>query len=252
MTLRPQERIPYRRWTVVSLKMSRMVLFSVLCSLMVFVASRAAQAESYVAGMVGLTIPHDLSSLEVDDDRGFGGGPIPARGTKISDQDLTQSMMYGAKAGHYFETMRALGVELEAYTTTPHNKQQSVTATGPAVNPPVGSQTETLVGNYFRVTTLAFNLVGRLPGEVLQPYGGIGLGLFFANQKVAGGASQSSMAPGLNTQLGLRYMLNHNVALFGEWKFNYARFNFDGTDDAFGIKQTYMAHHLVFGVGYHF
>lgn len=43
------------------------------------------------------------------------------------------------------------------------------------------------------------------------------------------------------------------MAVFGEWKFNYTRLDFDETlPSALGFKGTYQAHHLVFGVGYHF
>jgi opacity protein-like surface antigen len=228
---------------VVSLKgsLSRLVLVSVVGSFLVLASYQMVQAESYVAGMVGLTIPHSLSSVDIDD-------PSCPSGCKSTDLKLKESLMYGAKVGHYFESRPALGVELEAFNTTPHLKQQTQTITGPCGLCPVTGTNS----SYFRVTTIAFNLVGRLPGEVLQPYGAVGLGLFFAEFHDATG-SQSSTAPGLNTQLGLRYMLNHNVALFGEWKFNYARFDFDPTPAGdLGFKSTYMAHHLVFGVGYHF
>jgi hypothetical protein len=42
------------------------------------------------------------------------------------------------------------------------------------------------------------------------------------------------------------------VALFGEYKYNYVRFNFDPTQSLLGADATYTAHHFVFGVGYHF
>lgn len=42
-------------------------------------------------------------------------------------------------------------------------------------------------------------------------------------------------------------------AAFGEWKYNYTRVKFDETPTAFfHTDATYTAHHLVFGLGYHF
>ena len=49
-------------------------------------------------------------------------------------------------------------------------------------------------------------------------------------------------------------MLIHqrHIALFGEWKFNYARFHFEEKPDYFGFNGTYNMHHFALGLGYHF
>lgn len=59
---------------------------------------------------------------------------------------------------------------------------------------------------------------------------------------------------GLNTQVGLHYRLTDHVALFGEWKFNYAHVNLPGQADVghFRINADTTLHHFVFGVGYRF
>ena len=82
--------------------------------------------------------------------------------------------MYGAKLGHYFDNLKYFGVETEAYTLTPHIKQQAV-----AIN---GIPAGTISGSHLRVTTWAANVVYRYPGEVFQPYAGVGVGLFFARE----------------------------------------------------------------------
>ncbi|MGH7256878.1 MAG: outer membrane protein [Nitrospiraceae bacterium] len=109
-------------------------------------------------------------------------------------------------------------------------------------------------GSTLRMTTLALNLVARYQLGQLEPYIGAGVGAFFAHLKntQAPESSQSSTTPGLNTQVGLRYRITPHVAVFGEWKFNYTRLDFDEISSALGFKGTYQAHHLVFGVGYHF
>jgi hypothetical protein len=46
-----------------------------------------------------------------------------------------------------------------------------------------------------------------------------------------------------------------DLALFGEWKYNRASFNFSQstpTQATGGIKGDYSAHILAFGIGYHF
>ena len=97
------------------------------------------------------------------------------------------------------------------------------------------------------VTTVAFNVVARYRGERLQPYVGVGPGLYFARLKSGELGESQSASLGLNTQLGLRYMLTEHVGMFAEWKYNLARFSFDTLPNA-----TYQVHFLAFGISYHF
>ena len=82
------------------------------------------------------------------------------------------------------------------------------------------------------------------------------MGVFFANLKDgASGESSSSTSVGLNTQLGLRYKVTQNVAVFGEWKYNRANLNFSEsspTQATGGFQGDYSANIFAFGVGYHF
>lgn len=220
--------------------------FWFLALIVVLLTNSPALAEMYVAGQVGATLPYSASNVEVSDPS-IG---LPA-GSTFSDLDLKTSVMYGAKLGYYFDSVKWLGVETEVFNTTPHTKQQTVTLTVPGVGSgPVG-----LSGSYLRVLTWApVNLVVRYQMGQLEPYAAVGMGVFFARLKDAGTSdSTSSTTVGLNTQVGLRYRVTNNVAIFGEWKFNHARLNFDATQNAFtNVDATYNAHHLVFGVGYHF
>lgn len=185
-------------------------------------------AESYVAGQFGLAVPNTLSHANDD-------------GLTLSDLRLQNSPVYGAKLGHYLENLKYFGVETEAYTTTPSIKQQAVTVSGI----PIGTQP----GSHMRVTTWAFNLVYRYPGAIVQPYAGVGVGVFFGQLSNVAGSSLS-VSPGLNVLAGLRVHVTPQVALFGEYKFNNTRLHFKDADaDASG---RYTAHLFVFGMGYHF
>lgn len=86
----------------------------------------------------------------------------------------------------------------------------------------------------------------------MEPYAGVGLGVFFS--RISDGTdSSSSTDVGLNTQLGVRYRVATNVALFGEWKFNHANISHDNVvGSGLNVSADYNAHNLVFGVGYHF
>ncbi len=132
--------------------------------------------------------------------------------------------MYGAKLGYYVDSLRWLGVGTEVFNTTPHVKQQTATVTIPGF----GSFTGTLPGQYARVLTWApINLVARYQMGRFEPYAGVGMGVFFARIKDGEtGETSSSTKVGLNTQVGVRYLVIQHVSLFGEWKYNRARFDF--------------------------
>ena len=123
----------------------------------------AANAESYVAGQFGVTLPQSLSNGKVTQD-GFGG-------LDLSDQPLKSSAMVGAKLGHYFSKARWLGIETGLSYTTPNIKEGSLTFSGPG-GPP---QTVTgLAGVSQRIVIWDTDVIFRYPGYRLQPYIGIG------------------------------------------------------------------------------
>ena len=208
----------------------------------------ATQAEWYVAGQAGATLPSigkGLTDVDIDSS-GFPSG------TTMSDRALKSSLLYGGKLGYFFPRAKWFGLETEVYNTTPHIKQQLTTINIPGA----GSASGVLPGDHFRVLTWApMNLVFRYPSTRLQPYVAIGPGVFFAQVKTTQTGfegSQSSTKLGLNAQAGVRYYITRHVTAFGEWKYNYARFNFSENDTQFGFKATYSMNHVVFGLGYHF
>ena len=213
-----------------------------MCSIAMgmFCLTLPLQAEMYVAGQMGVNMPRDLSNVELS---GFGTT------LGLSDLSLQNSLMYGAKAGYYFDSLKLLnfnlGVETEVFNSTPHIKQQEVT---------VGGISGTVQGLTNRVLTWAPVVVlVRYQAGAFEPYAGVGLGVFFS--RISDGTdSSSSTDVGLNTQLGLRYRVNQNLSLFGEWKYNYANIdhsNFVGTS-GLDVSANYSANIFAGGIGYHF
>lgn len=209
-----------------------------------------AQAETYVAGMVGYTVASDTSQGTVTDPQNVG---LPA-GTTISGVNLNNSLMYGMKLGHYFNSVPWLGVEIESFMTTPQRPAQDLTLSVPGG----GSFTVQEPGATNRVIVVSPNLLLRYRAGSFEPYIGVGPGVFFLHQEqlTSSGTnySQSNTRFGLNTQVGLRYRMTEHWALFGEWKFNYAKINLSGQADInhYGINSVATLNHFVFGVGYHF
>ena len=237
-----------------TLRMTRPIVLSSLVALMVAIVlfSPKAYAESYVAGQFGVTLPSIGKGLTNND---LTGSFLP--GSTISDQSLKTSGLYGAKLGHYFQSVPWLGLEAEIYSTTPHIKQQSIIFSGPSG--PVGSVDTP--GVNFRVVTFApLNLTLRYHKTRLQPYIAVGPGIFNARIKdpsLTSDNTQSSTNLGLNAQAGLRYYITRHFTVFAEGKYNHVRFHFPETPpgsnfNLFGFNGTYNMFHVAFGLSYNF
>lgn len=207
-----------------------------------------AQAESYFAAQAGYAFPQSLSNGKVTQD-GFGG-------LDISDQPLKNTPMVGAKLGHYFSRVRWLGVETEVTYSNPHVKQGTVTFSGPG-GPPVTSPV--LAGLHQRVIMWApVTLLVRYPGYRLQPYVGVGPGVFFASLNgPTAPPGQSGTAIGLNAEAGLRYYITRHWSLSSEGKYNLARIGYSSNDDnpnadPFGFRATYSVFTVSLAIAYHF
>jgi len=198
-----------------------------------------ARAEFYIAGEAGYTIPNDLSNVTTT-------GATP--GITISDIDLKDSFMYGGKIGYFFQSLTWLGVEAEAFNTTPHIKEQTLTASAAGTTASALSS-----GAHFRVLTLAFNLIARYPGKTFQPYGGVGLGIFFAKISDETGSISDNGVLGLNALAGIRWFLTDHFALFAEYKYTRAAFSFDNVPaTGTGLDADYSASHIAGGLSFHF
>lgn len=194
-----------------------------------------AQGETYIAGMFGGAMPFKLSGLQGDQSN---------PGATMSDVALRPGAVYGGKLGYYSPDEKWLGMEIEAYQAALQVKSQGFTRSQAGA-----TTTGSLGGTSYTMTTLAFNLLVRYPGESFQPYGGIGVGLFTPS----GASGDNSTVPGLNVLGGLRYKVGQYVGLFGELKYNRATIDFrDPTNNSQLFQGTYSAALVVFGLSLHY
>ena len=222
-----------------------MSLLALLTPVVLFVPH--AYAETYVAGQFGMTFPQALTNGDVTQ-HGIGG-------LGLSDQDLKNSLMLGAKFGHYFTKARWVGIETGLSFANPHVKEGSLTLSGPGgsatFNGLSGVSQRMIIWD---VATLMF----RYPGYRLQPYVGVGPALYFASLKgPTAPPGQSATTIGLNVEGGVRYYMTRNWALFGEGQYHLARLGYTSNDDndvadPFGFRATYSALTVSLGLSYHF
>jgi hypothetical protein len=245
-----------------------------------------ARSEWYVSGYGGYSAAQPLKDVTMNNygynsavnQYGYGPSNIEQGDTltqnfQTSDLSLKQSALFGGKAGYFFkdEGFSWLGVELEANTTTPTIKAQTVTtnqgityilgpshnAVSPCPAPPTTlcsnqeylTSTLPLTQSSTRLVTVVFNVVARYPGTTFQPYIGIGGGAFYFSS--SGQIDGRQVVPGLNAQAGLKVLATEEWGLFVEGKYNYATItNLDPS--GYGLSGVYNAFNFLTGVAYHF
>ncbi|HXX74787.1 MAG TPA: hypothetical protein VEI50_06635 [Nitrospiraceae bacterium] len=265
-----------------------------LLTLCLVVCPGPGLAEWYLAGYGGYTTPSSLSNVTMDNFgeqlglQQFPGAAFtftPPQGTLAqtfhsSDVSLKNSPLFGGKAGYFFkdEGFSWLGVEVEAFTSQPTIKSQTVTTTQTltyvpfhpnSVNNPAACATALagpppfpidcpaqitkngtlqLSESSMRLITVAFNVVARYPGKVLQPYVGVGVGAFYFNSSDQ--ISGRQVVPGLNSQVGLKVLATEEWGFFIEGKYNYAQIT--TLDNFYGLSGNYSAFSALGGIAYHF
>ena len=235
----------------------------------------SSDAEWYAGGYGGYSAPNKLSAVQMPmlgerqaqaqfPQSSPVNGDVLTSSLSSSDISLKSSAMFGGKAGYFFtdEGFSWLGVEVEAFTSKPTIKQQTVNTLLQATNSPLqpavpGNEPQTIIQpgtlqlseSSMRLITVAFNVVARYPGKVLQPYIGVGVGAFYFSS--SGQVDGRQVVPGLNVSTGLKVLLTEEWGLFIEGKYNLATItNLDPT--GFGLSGQYSALNAIAGLAYHF
>lgn len=206
--------------------------------------------EGYFAGFGGYTFG---GKFDAEGTGAFSGG-------SFGNGSLANSAVVGAKAGGFFpEALNWFGVEAELFNTTPHIEQQGAAA-----------------GSHMRVTTLAINAIARAQFACekkhveteqvterfafhyvtefcrLQPYAGVGLGIYWVDISNSAFSAHANFVPGFNALAGVRYYVTDRIALFTEYKYNRTTFNFAGVQGLVGFEGVYSVNHIVGGISYHY
>jgi opacity protein-like surface antigen len=203
-----------------------------------------AYAESYVAGQIGVVLP-----LKATGESEVTGGSFGS-GTSSTNPVFKDSVLGGARFGHFFKSIPWFGLSTEVSYSTPNLAQQAlnVTPSGSAPN-----QIVRLSGQSMRTVIWSNNLEFRVPGVQVEPYGGIGLAVMFAHlQDATTGIGRSDTSPGLNVYVGGRYWATEHVTVFAEWKYNHIPLSFDPNGSLVGFSTNFTTMNVVLGAGYHF
>ncbi len=231
--------------------------------------ARPAHAEAYFAGYLGASFTQS-SDVEISETMpGFISlGPfltlqVPPSSLRLKDVAQETSLMGGGKLGYWLEAFPNLGIEADAYHFSPDSERNNVPISGNIAGVPVPARTVSLGADRASILVLGFHLMGRLrflqsselPNGRLQPYLGVGPGIFFADVSTFGVAHHDDTV-GVQALAGLKVFLSRLVSLFGEYKFSH--FSSEllriATDKGKSTKVTLdlNSHHLYGGVALHF
>ena len=188
-------------------------------------------AEWYAAGQFGINFADRLSNIA-----GTGGLSNPSIEPRFSSFDLANSYTYGGKLGNFIGN-GWFGIELDVFHSTPNIKQL-----------------DEIAGTHMRVTSVGLNFIARYPGLTYQPYVGVGGAMVIGHISSAPNYQHDTdVTSGLNLLGGLRAFVTPYVAVFVEYKYTQATFQFDQAfGSAGGFSGDYKAQQLLFGISYHF
>ena len=226
---------------------SRSIWLAILLGAVLMVPTQSF-AQIYVGAYGGAVFPHDADTE--------GKGLL--EGLSFTDTEFDTGVMFGARVGYWLEALGLpyFGVEGEFYWAIPELAGQTITV-GAAVPVPVQEAD-------FNVGTIGINLLARYPYYPIQPYGGVGLAILFADiddiklstpvtllgTTFPSGTvflrGDNDTAVGLQLMGGLRGFVTDNIALFAEYKWVLAELEFAD------FEIDYSASHVYGGVEWHF
>ena len=210
--------------------MANTIIIRILLPVLIgFICTERSAAEWYVAGQVGANFADRLTNVQ-------GTGNLQSFSSP--DFDLKNAVLYGGKLG-YFPNNGPVGIELDAFNSTPHIKQLNDAP-----------------GIHMRVTNVGFNVLLRYPGQTFQPYVGVGGGALIARIDESpgnGNVSDNDVGAAFNGLTGIRAFVTPYVAVFTEYKYTQGRLVFDHAfPPGGGFSGDYHAQQLVIGMSYHF
>ena len=231
------------------------VVITLMLSLLCWVPG--VWAEPYIAAYAGYSL---LSNTDLKiESVSILPAQFQARGIRFST-NVDNSAVFGGKIGYWFDFFPLVGTELDIYAFSPDISSPPQTA---------GTVRLTKSNNFdVSVTALSFNLMGRypllkspdLPRGRVQPYIGIGPGLFITSIKDLEPdpndniGSKTLTFGGFQIIGGLKFFLLKNLSLFAEYKFSHFTADLSGASARFslGATQNIDGSHFYGGVAYHF
>lgn len=240
-------------------------------------------AQMYVGVYGGAAFPSEAETSarsllfqEITNEAAEDGVVVSSLSINIEDTEFDPGWLIGGRVGYWLLDYPFLALEGELRWSFPKISKQSVAlktsylANGTSVSPTVDVPIEEAD---LQVTTLGINILARYPYSAIQPYGGVGFGLvggFVDDVRLsedvtfsAGGTtftleggddiyklkSDDDWVPALQLIGGVRGFIHDNVALFAEFKYVTAEFEFHPIQIDYDASNVYGGIEFYLGPG---
>lgn len=168
----------------------------------------------------------------------FGGGAASG----IFRGDFADSFTAGGRGGYWFDQIPWFGVA------------GTVSYFQPDVRPADIGDVERIDFTVVPITALAMfrapvQVSRRFPYGQLQPYAGVGPGLFISDFSDFG-FSDTTADPGIDVRAGMYWLFTPEIGMFGEYRFTY--FNAELEDRGASVETDVNTHYFVAGLSVRF
>jgi opacity protein-like surface antigen len=180
------------------------------------------------------------------------GEPVDGR---LLDTDFQHSWAYGARLGHWFDTMRFIGLAADVLRFYPDIESQTVNSVGTLPEifrvPAAGFAGPARIrGADIEVTAVSLDLMLRwplmtskdIPNGRLQPYLTAGPGLYITDVQ----SFNTDFAFGVKVGAGLLFMLSRDLGFFAEYRLTHFRPEVDS--HRLRLRTTIDTQHILGGV----
>lgn len=224
----------------------------------------------------GETSPRERFFSDLSSSASRDGVTLSGLGASLSDTEIDPGFVIGGRVGYWLEILNApwLGVEAELYGAFPKVSGQNITMNlSGSANGAAGAASATVPAEEADLTVLnvGFNLLARYPYSQIQPYAGVGIGIFNGYLDSVNVASPTAVAlggssftldqgevffkddkdtqPALQLLGGGRWFINDKVALFAEYKYVKTELEFQSVQLDYDASQVYGGLEFFFGPG---
>lgn len=181
----------------------------------------------------------------------YAGGAFPADsdttdttpgGFRFTLQsEYKDSFLLGGRVGLYFDRLPWFGLALD------------VSYFKADIDLPDGAKNDVVPISLLALGRIPLLISREFPLGRLQPYVGAGVSVVYSRSDT-GGVTDTSWDPGFDFRLGLTWMINRTIGLFGEYRFTYVNptYEFSRGGLTEKIEPEYSVNHLAGGLTFRF
>ena len=156
--------------------------------------------------------------------------------------DFEDSVTGGVRGGYWFDPLPWLGLAGD------------VTYFGPDDDIPGGPEIDVIPISPLLMLRAPLVTDEEFPNGRLQPFAGVGPGIFVSLVDFGGGDDDESVDVGLDVHAGLKFLVTPNVGIFVQYRYTWfePELELDVGPFDVDVEPELSTHHAAAGIGFHF